>query len=189
MAKRFIPALYWSIGLLVQGTSIAALAAPEEVEPHYYSRLLQLGQPYLIFDTPQSAWAHYKPIRQAQMIKDSGPNGHPDLLQDLFNGPAPYDVLSINGFPSYYGWHYLRWENTPNGSAYVQKWTGSMTLSAECPVGTQSINGYLGNSQYTLTCRIPEIAYPTCPAVGNPVYAATGRKQQNGPDYFSPSQT
>ncbi len=125
MTKRFIPALCWAIGLWLQGMSAFVWAAPdpEEVEPHYYSKLWMLPGD-LYFKSPQEAWAYYKPIAQAQLIKNYGPNGHPDILQDLFQAPPSAGTkgytATINGQPIDYHWHYLRWQGTPNGDAYVQ---------------------------------------------------------------------
>jgi hypothetical protein len=84
MTKRFIPALCWAIGLLLQGMSTSVWAAPEpETQPRYYTNLsFQNGQ-NLYFDSPQSAWDYYKPIGKHSSSKITGPNGHPDILQDV----------------------------------------------------------------------------------------------------------
>ncbi|MBX7228162.1 MAG: hypothetical protein K1X48_00960, partial [Burkholderiaceae bacterium] len=194
----FIRALL-TLALSICSATVWAAPEPEEVEPHYYTRLLYLEWPYPIFDSPQSAWAYYKPIRQAQLIKNFGPNGHPDILQDLYEAPASQlgtkgYIATINGRPIVHHWHYLRWQGTPNGDAYVQHWTGSMDWQAECPQGTQPISSNPPNYQNTLTCRLPQIPHPdSCPQptvkVGNPIYPGSGRKQQTEPDYSSPSGT
>jgi YD repeat-containing protein len=87
----------------------------------------------------------------------------------------------------------LTWQGTPNGDAYVQKIAGWLSLLAECPDKTQPIATYPADYQNTLVCRVPEIPHPdNCPnaptiKVGNPIYAATGRKQQTESDYTSAS--
>ena len=191
----FIRALL-AFALSICSATVWAAPEPEEVEPHYYSKLYMNGK-WLYFDSPQAAWDYYKPIRQAQMIKDYGPKGHPDILQEAYPAQAPYDN-TLNGFPVNLAWHYLRWESLPNSIAptYVQHWTGFIQLQAECPDKTQPITTYLHTTytQETLTCRLPQIPHPdSCPQptvkVGNPIYPGSGRKQQTEPDYSSPSGT
>ncbi|MBX7229531.1 MAG: hypothetical protein K1X48_07995, partial [Burkholderiaceae bacterium] len=197
----FIRALL-TLALSICSATVWAAPEPEEVEPRYYTKLLSLGgPPYPIFDTPYAAWAYYKPIRQAQMIKNYGPNGHPPILQDLYETPASEqgakgNVTTINGKPVIHSYTALVWKGTPNGDAYVPGTGPFESLQAECPQGTTPNN--TGSSyetyQYVLSCRPPQIPHPdSCPhptvKVGNPIYPGSGRKQQTEPDYRSPSGT
>ena len=85
--EPFIRALL-ALALSICSASIWAAPEPEEVEPNYYSKLWMLPKKTLYFNTPQEAWAYYKPIRQAELIKNFALNGHPDILQDLYEAPA-----------------------------------------------------------------------------------------------------
>ena len=185
----FIRALL-ALALSICSASVWAAPEPEEVEPNYYTRLSLNGQ-NLYFKSPQEAWAYYKPIRQAELIKNFGPKGHPDILLDIYETPASEQggkVITINGRPVMHSVNVLIW----NGAAYIPHHGWWISQGGECPKDTSPIETHPPNYQNTLTCRPPVIPHPdSCPnptvKVGNPIYPATGRKQQTEADYSSPS--